>query len=180
MIPEWMKAIAVEHKPQLSSPRSVSLNGERHVCATDGHMIVAVKSDADVLDYEAKVASKMREFLSAPTPYVTTLAELQLTKPPSMELKTCDLCEGDGCDWCEDGKVEPEAVYTAIGNVTYNMRLAWRALAHLSGDIVRVGVGSEDDALTLATDDWRIVLMPTTVPVCVATRFHVAGLLVLA
>lgn len=103
MIPDWLKAICPEEREDVGRPFALDVNGERWLCATNGHMAAAIRSDADAPECARDViASALRNYMQSDTPHLTSMAELQRTRPAILGPKECGKCEGGKivCDEC--------------------------------------------------------------------------------
>lgn len=189
-IPDWLAAIS--NGPGGLEPFRIVREGERWGCATDGHMMAAIRVDAVDLSpplNEGK-RDRARYLLSLPAPYPVTRTLLRKTRPPLLGPAECNAgcdtgffrcqkCEGSGktredlaCSRCYgEGELDCECskphLVSINDSVVFNAHLLWRALPHVTGRI-RMGFEGWRDPIILASADWRIVVMPMEEPVSAA------------
>jgi len=110
VIPDWLKAICREEHIHIGKVMALDVNGERWVFATDGHMLAAIRSEAEAAEcYAAEFEEEIRDYLTLPTPHRVTMADLRKTKPEVLGPKECGKCE-DGtvtCTTCKGSGAVP-------------------------------------------------------------------------
>lgn len=137
--------------PELVHPVAFTYEGTRYVCATNGHLAVFIKNDADALPTKIDFSAILDKFTPSDQ-RVNTATLMEFTGSPQFDWE----CP---CPNCEEGTHGAEIRQGFIGDVLCDLNLLACCLSVVPVEDAELSLNGSEP-LFLKGDGWLISLMP--------------------